>query len=361
MEHRRNNPKITLEPVSARRAQCSFCERTNPPDSKFCNACGAPLHLVPCPHCAAVNDSTATVCHQCNAQLPESTRDAPALPQSAADPVAQQPSGLHDLDRDAQVLATLQELRQIVARSDRAPAADEPDASTLGSQVALQARGALTTAPPAAAQAYPVSAVPASPALRVAAGGAPRRRSMVMAGTVLLAAIAVSAYYAYRPRTTIDARPAPAASGEVKERGSAAAVAGSIVDREANAIGGAPAASTPGAAVTPPVEPAVQPIESTPGSSIAAIRPGTVPPGDARLPATAPPASSLGATADQQRAGPQSRDSGPGAASAPAAAARPRATDVGPGLDLPRPRVGPCTEEVAALGLCTPERTQRRE
>lgn len=49
---------------------CPFCEHGNPTDSKFCNACGGALHLLPCPRCGAVSDVTATTCYQCHGQLP---------------------------------------------------------------------------------------------------------------------------------------------------------------------------------------------------------------------------------------------------------------------------------------------------
>ena len=37
----------------------------------FCNACGGQLNLAPCPHCEAVNDATASVCHACKGELVE--------------------------------------------------------------------------------------------------------------------------------------------------------------------------------------------------------------------------------------------------------------------------------------------------
>ena len=48
---------------------CPFCEQVNPPDAKFCNACGGALHLAPCPRCGAVSDVTATACYQCKTPL----------------------------------------------------------------------------------------------------------------------------------------------------------------------------------------------------------------------------------------------------------------------------------------------------
>ena len=50
---------------------CRFCDHDNPPDARFCNECGSPLYLKPCPQCEAVNESTATQCYQCGAALPK--------------------------------------------------------------------------------------------------------------------------------------------------------------------------------------------------------------------------------------------------------------------------------------------------
>ena len=78
---------------------CPFCERTNPADAKFCNACGGALHLVPCPGCGAVSDVSAITCYQCQAQLPgrRSTEPEPAPPAEAEPPEAlprQHPRGM---------------------------------------------------------------------------------------------------------------------------------------------------------------------------------------------------------------------------------------------------------------------------
>src|SRR6266576_421074 len=50
---------------------CRFCDHDNPLDARFCNACGSPLYLKPCPQCEAVNDSAAPQCYQCGAALPK--------------------------------------------------------------------------------------------------------------------------------------------------------------------------------------------------------------------------------------------------------------------------------------------------
>src|SRR5262252_3791083 len=70
--------------------RCPFCERVNPPDSKFCGNCGAALHLVPCTHCGAVTDVTATVCYQCRRTLPgRGTDDFAFDPRATAASIAE--------------------------------------------------------------------------------------------------------------------------------------------------------------------------------------------------------------------------------------------------------------------------------
>ena len=167
---------------SMRSAACAFCERINPPDSKYCNACGAPLGLVPCVRCGAVNDSTAPKCHQCGAAWPGNTLGGLARSSSATEasdaagsesrtakdrtppiadgldglfrwwsateasdaagseartaeggtqPIAQPSLGADGLDRDAGLFATSQELARRLAHSDLGAVAGRPT-ETLG-------------------------------------------------------------------------------------------------------------------------------------------------------------------------------------------------------------------------------------
>jgi hypothetical protein len=65
--------------------RCPFCKHENPADSKFCNGCGAPLHLVPCPHCGVVNDVTQVTCYECRSPLQQPAGEGPdAAPTAAA-------------------------------------------------------------------------------------------------------------------------------------------------------------------------------------------------------------------------------------------------------------------------------------
>src|SRR5439155_24958320 len=59
--------------------RCLFCGHDNPAEAKFCNNCAEPLRLKPCERCDAINDASATNCHQCGAEIP-----APLSPTDAA-------------------------------------------------------------------------------------------------------------------------------------------------------------------------------------------------------------------------------------------------------------------------------------
>src|SRR5437773_1687582 len=50
-------------------SRCRFCNHDNPDGARFCNACGSPLYLKPCPQCEAVNDTAAAQCYECGAAL----------------------------------------------------------------------------------------------------------------------------------------------------------------------------------------------------------------------------------------------------------------------------------------------------
>jgi Double zinc ribbon len=376
---------------SMRSAACAFCERINPPDSKYCNACGAPLGLVPCVRCGAVNDSTAPKCHQCGAAWPGNTLGGLARSSSATEasdaagsesrtakdrtppiadgldglfrwwsateasdaagseartaeggtqPIAQPSLGADGLDRDAGLFATSQEL-------------------TLGTHGAIADVRTAVVPLADALRSYPAAAIAGSQAIRVAPRIVPRRGLAVIVGTVVLAVVAATAYYAYRERPVPDVPQIPAASGAVRDGGSPAAT-GALVNPSATAGDGVPTASTSALAVTPPIAADAQPIAPAPE---AAIRSGTAAPDDARSPATAPLArSSGGTTISARRPGAEARDPSKVAAPVPAGVARPRSADAGPGILERQPtRVGPCTDAVAALGLCVPEAIQRRE
>ena len=59
-------------------SRCRFCDHDNPDGARFCNSCGSPLYLKPCPRCEAVNDTAAEQCYECGAAL-ETGASSPAL------------------------------------------------------------------------------------------------------------------------------------------------------------------------------------------------------------------------------------------------------------------------------------------
>lgn len=66
-------------PTARSSSQCPYCDHLSPAGSKFCNDCGAALHLRPCPHCGSVNDVTLNAhCSRCNGDLGFGSQDAPA-------------------------------------------------------------------------------------------------------------------------------------------------------------------------------------------------------------------------------------------------------------------------------------------
>ena len=353
-----------------RPAPCTFCQRVNPADSKFCNACGAPLPLVPCARCGAVNDPGATACYQCGAPLQEaadvgspSTDEASGAARSTArtaeggtEPTARPSPDAEGLDRDAKLFATLQELQRLLGSSDSGAAAGRAEGDDLRVDEADAGPRTVVTPFPDVPRSYPAPAV-ASRTIRAAPRIVPRRHRhlAVIVGTVVLAVLAAGAYYANRGRPVPDV---PAASGAVKDAGSPAAT-GALVTPSAGAGGTAPTASSSALGVPPRVAADNQP--TAPGSSVTASRPGPAAAADPPSPATAPVADSSGGTGvSKGRPGAVARDPSE-AAAVPGGGARPRRADAGPGIIERPPRVGPCTDQVAALGLCAPEAIQRRE
>jgi cytoskeletal protein RodZ len=146
-----------------------------------------------------------------------------------------------------------------------------------------------------------------------------RPPSRAIVGTAVLAAVAVFGYYAYRQHLRVDVPPLPAASNEANVRG---------VPVEAGAIGRDAAAG------------ATKPAEA--GNSAGST-------GTATSPSETPPARTASAPANQRRTPRQPVDSPQEAAASATAIARPQTTNAGE----------PCTDRVAALGLCTP--VQRKE
>jgi hypothetical protein len=178
-----------------------------------------------------VNDPTATSCHQCAAALPENVPVEVARPSVIPPPVApervragegrpqvnaQLSLSAAGLDRDGKLVATLQELRRVLADADPGPSA--------GTRF---------------------------PAIRVGSRIAPRRGLALIVGAAVLAILAVIGYYAYREPPTANLQ----SSGRV--------ATGAAVTLPASEGGKGPGASTSSATPPPPVAAEPQPAKGT--------------------------------------------------------------------------------------------------
>jgi len=65
-------------------ATCATCGHGNTAGAKYCNECGAPLHLKPCPKCEAVNHRSAIICYKCGAAYPTEPAGIESRPPSGA-------------------------------------------------------------------------------------------------------------------------------------------------------------------------------------------------------------------------------------------------------------------------------------
>jgi len=253
-------------------------------------------------------------------------------------PIAHAFVGADALDRDARLL---QQLQRVVADSDSASVARGRDEGGLGDVRTADAQSS-----------YPASAIAGSRPTRV--GARLRWGFTVIAGSVVLAVFAAAGYYAYR------AGPVPdVAQSDGAARGSGPAESGALVNPSVSGDGAVAGASTRTLAVTPAVAADVQPIAPAQEGSAAAVRSRTAPLEDARSAATPPSARSSGETTSSPRqAAAETRPPAETVSAGP----RSRTARVAPGVVEQQPaRVGPCTEAVAAVGLCAPESVQRKE
>ena len=207
--------------------------------------------------------------------------------------------------------------------------------------------------------------VPVSPAAEVSRS-LPRRRSRVIVGTAVVAAIAVLGYYTYRQRSLADAPQPPAASSEASGRGAPAGAGFIGQDAVADEPKSASADNSAGLtslATSPPGAPLAVPVRAAANQPRADRQPvksqeaKASEPAPLRSEACTEAAAALGlcATKSVQKKEPET------AAAVEAAIKRPQTTGAGNagGQEPPHPQT--CTEAVAALGLCAPIPTPRRE
>lgn len=298
---------------------CVACDHTNPPDSRFCGKCGAPLQVRFCRLCRTANDAVSRYCQSCGTELPELAAPETAPP-PAPGPATIPPLVIATPGRpvaDAMPAAAAAKTITSAFSGDEArgktnPEAGVPPMDGLAAQPAGRngAQPAIEVLPPRPARATPIlvdSAVTTVTLPAVIDDAPPGRtwRAPVAALVVGVAVIGVAlgalAYKAWRPGA---ADPAP--------------------DRAA-----APA-------VPPPAAPAAP---AWPADAAAAA-PAQAPPPQPTAQPVAPPAASANKTAARERREAAPRTSGRAAAVAAAPSS---------------PALRECTPAVAALGLCTPE------
>jgi len=210
----------------------------------------------------------------------------------------------------------------------------------------------------------------------------PRRHARLMVGTAVLAAIAVLGYFSYRQRPLVNAPEPRAASSEASGRGGPAGAG--VIRRDAAAGDTAQAkaddsARPTGPATPPPAIPGAgptraavnqpradrKPVESREAKAGAAatarsqaINAGRVREGGASRPVVCTESvAALGLCPPDSI---QTKEAETAAAiKSPIARRRANAASKVGGQEPPRQEA--CTEAVAALGLCTPGPTQRRE
>ncbi len=320
---------------------CPVCDHANPAGARYCNNCGAPVHLIACPRCDAVNDPESGFCYKCHASLAGRT-SAEREPQ----PVAPEP-----LPRDT---------------------ADDANDGVLMAEPARPELESATILGPD--DAHPVLVQRTSIVERAATSEVTQPSGMRHSGwavALLLFVLAIAGLAAlahYRPEA-IDRGIAAARStlgfsasapGTVTpHRNAAAEIAGTIVSRPppSPATSTAPATVVTGATrppdtSSPPTAPAVTAAEA-PATRPTRGAPESAPVrSTARAPSDAAPAPASTAT---RSATPRS---GGVRTSAGAVASNPISTsalDRGREREATDSRPATCTEGVIALGLCTTE------
>ena len=285
------------KPFSKPITQCPYCDHVSPPGSKFCGECGAALHLLPCPHCGAVNDITiAKSCYRCHGDLPEHSASTPA---SAPTPEVPEPVPMLP-DKSATITATYTEM------------AVEPSA---------------------------------------------RQRPHLWVVGIVLVAFAAASYYAYRQRSTltpVEKSPEDAAQAEKKMPAPASTATLPIKTSD-------PAAAS--SATASPAE-KINAKDITPSAPATTAKPETLPVPKRDAVATDSAAPPISSPAPASAASPPARTGGGrGAARRDAAnvpAIVPPSAEPAKSSNLIKPNIGPCTEAVAALGLCTQDPNARR-
>lgn len=125
---------------------CGFCNHANPANSRYCNACGAPLRVQPCPQCGSVNDATAATCQECGAALTDSGPNEFFLPLPPEAPADAPPSSRAGVAKTVARSPGLASVSMSVLLEERAAVAERHEHGHARASAAATARA--TEAPP---------------------------------------------------------------------------------------------------------------------------------------------------------------------------------------------------------------------
>jgi len=339
--------------------QCPFCENVNPPNSKFCNACGIQLHAALCPLCGAANVVTATNCVHCAEPL----ESAQAEPGKVVPPAANTLATQRPARRNPAVAAVVEPALSVgfsvhfdpdhTAKVDRydldavrlsAPAdvAAGPDLPVLTNFVPSSPIAELNGWPTQGSETLAYSGLSTQVHQNKPPGASVLsrpRRDAALIGTVVFALLAGLAYVLYREHSRTNMMSLVYANGQLRpsDRSSDAnaaprRAAGSVVDTNSAPL--PDAKDSTAAAVS-------EPLAAAPPASPQA------------------PAEKAGATIDPPAPNRPQVASREAAAAVDAALARPKNPNASSARQAPR---FDCTEATAALGLCAaPSPTSARQ
>lgn len=363
---------------------CPFCDAANPADAKFCNACGSPLHLKPCKKCGAVTEAAATRCGVCGSDFTRTRKNGEREHAAHAPAAARGDPPLKDIHFEAEPVPELETetegLHALLKAFEEAP----PGAHRLGVDAPRSDLGTVRTEVatlPVARPARDIVTAPATSALR-------RQSRFAVFGAMALATLALAGYYILRtdarpdvhsqadtaappPATRLsdavaDGVPVKQAAAPSQPSATAAAVGSSAIPLPEKAQTEAQTAPVGVMAKDGPEE-ATGPVEKAPQPAVdSAEKPESAraEPFKQTLPservARAAPTQAVAASRTADRRPSETRASvhiarqerRTTAAPLPGAAAPTRYGSLQPPA---APRPAPCTEGVAALGLCTPK------
>lgn len=331
---------------------CCFCNHQNPERAKFCNECASPLHLRPCTSCNAVNARASETCHRCGAALP-GVATADAMPQRI---VAEADATLATLKRELVATAAMEGGIAPLAMHDEgvardavasAPAPDVPDASV----VVAPAEPRFTTS--AATDA--INATEVAPAvLPGEREWRPERRSRGLAYAAVFALLVLPvAVYVVRNPAQVDAWLERLAGPPAPIESSSERAAATVSPPPPLPAAQLPAAGTTG---TQPAQDATgeqartEAMQEAPKDATNDASKAPAPSAEGAAPAAPPPVAAV-APASPAKAASKS------ASRTSASKARPRERPKARSQPAPTQSSSgasePCTEAMAALGLCS--------